>query len=106
MIIKTVSRSILHYADSKTPSEANGADRFKPRQSWQAVTHGEEAIAYLRGEPPYRDRHEFPLPNVILTDLKMPLMDGFELLHWLRTPSGALDHSHHCFQSSAGAIRT
>jgi CheY-like chemotaxis protein len=50
----------------------------------QIVGNGEEAIRYLRGEGHYADRQKFPLPNVILTDLKMPRMSGLELLRWLR----------------------
>jgi CheY-like chemotaxis protein len=49
-----------------------------------AVHDGEQAIAYLRGTSEFSDREKFPLPNVILTDLKMPRLGGFELLHWLR----------------------
>jgi|SRR5947209_4750250 len=50
-----------------------------------AVHNGVQGIEYLRGEGPYADRQKFPLPNVILTDLKMPEMDGFAFLRWLRS---------------------
>jgi DNA-binding response OmpR family regulator len=39
----------------------------------------------LQGKPPYDERQEFPLPDVILLDLKMPQVDGFEVLKWLRS---------------------
>ncbi len=48
------------------------------------VRDGEEAIHYLEGKAPYDDRDEFPLPHVILLDLKMPKRDGIEVLKWLR----------------------
>jgi CheY-like chemotaxis protein len=56
----------------------SGRTRF-----FQVVRDGEEAIDYLRGQPPYEDRDAYPPPNVIITDLKMPRTDGFRLLQWL-----------------------
>jgi CheY-like chemotaxis protein len=46
---------------------------------------GEAAIWYLAGEGKYSSRTEFPLPRLILLDLKMPEMDGFEVLTWIRS---------------------
>jgi CheY-like chemotaxis protein len=45
---------------------------------------GEEAIAYLFGRDKYADRMMFPLPNLILLDLKMPGIDGFEVLRQIK----------------------
>jgi CheY-like chemotaxis protein len=49
---------------------------------------GEEAIQYLHGDEPYADRAEFPIPKLLLLDLKMPRTDGFEVLEWIRKQSG------------------
>ena len=51
----------------------------------QFAGDGEEAIAYLRGDGAYGDRTQFPLPDALLLDLKMPRKDGFEVLEWIGT---------------------
>jgi CheY-like chemotaxis protein len=51
------------------------------------VRNGEEAIDYLRGAPPYDDRDKYPFPFIIYTDLKMPKVDGFGLLKWIKSHS-------------------
>jgi len=52
------------------------------------VQNGEEAIAYLKGTGQYANRDEFPLPDVLLLDLKMPRINGFEVLKWVRQQPG------------------
>lgn len=52
------------------------------------VRNGEEAIAYLKGEGPYGDRTKFPLPCVMLLDLNMPKLGGFEVLELVRAQPG------------------
>ncbi|MDB6125767.1 MAG: putative response regulator, CheY [Pedosphaera sp.] len=49
-----------------------------------SVRNGEEAIAYLAGQGPYADRQLWPFPHLFLVDLKMPQVDGFKVLEWLR----------------------
>ena len=49
------------------------------------VANGTEAVAYLAGLGQFQDRRKFPLPDLLLLDLKMPFKDGFEVLEWLRT---------------------
>jgi len=48
------------------------------------VRDGEEAIAYFKGTGRYAKRVEFPLPALLLLDLKMPKKNGFEVLEWIR----------------------
>jgi CheY-like chemotaxis protein len=48
------------------------------------VRDGEEALAYLHGLEKFSDRDEYPLPNILLLDLKMPKVNGFEVLTEIR----------------------
>jgi CheY-like chemotaxis protein len=54
----------------------------------QVVRDGEEAICYLAGDGRYANRAEYPLPDLVLLDLKMPRVDGFEVLQWIRRQPG------------------
>src|SRR4051794_20029914 len=46
---------------------------------------GRETIDYLSGAGPYADREHYPLPTLLLLDIHMPLVNGFEVLAWLQT---------------------
>jgi len=47
------------------------------------VSSGLEVVDYLEGNSPYRDRETFPLPTVLLLDLRMPNGGGLNVLRWL-----------------------
>lgn len=50
------------------------------------VAHnGQQALDYLFGNGDYADRARHPLPNLILLDLKMPGIDGFEVLRQIKS---------------------
>ncbi len=50
-----------------------------------AVQDGREAMHYLQAEGNFSDASKYPVPDVILLDLKMPRINGFEFLEWLRS---------------------
>jgi DNA-binding response OmpR family regulator len=47
------------------------------------VPNGEEAVCYFKGTGAYADRDKYPLPGVLLLDLKLPGINGFDLLELL-----------------------
>ena len=50
----------------------------------QIVRDGLQALAYLGGAGAYTNREEYPLPGLIIMDINMPRMSGFEVLRWMR----------------------
>src|SRR5690242_14022084 len=60
-------------------------EKEKLGHTFRFVHDGEQALDYLQGKPPYADRKHFPLPDLLLVDLKLPRMDGFDILKWLHS---------------------
>jgi CheY-like chemotaxis protein len=52
------------------------------------VDDEEEAIEYLRGDPPFGNRAAHPLPTLLLLDLSMSRLNGFAALKWLGRQPG------------------
>ncbi|HAN19461.1 MAG: two-component system response regulator [Bacteroidetes bacterium GWC2_33_15] len=56
----------------------------KLKNTIHVARNGQEALDYLFGNDKYANRDEFPLPALILLDLKMPGIDGFEVLRQVK----------------------
>ena len=50
----------------------------------KVVTDGREAIAYLSGEEEYSNRAAYPMPRLVLLDLSLLHLSGFDVLRWIR----------------------
>jgi CheY-like chemotaxis protein len=60
---------------------------FKKAGLPHSISHvfdGQQVIEYLTGEGRFADRANHPMPNLLLLDLKMPRVNGFDVLTWLR----------------------
>lgn len=51
----------------------------------QTVKDGNQAIEYLTGAGAYVDRSQYPLPCLVLLDLKMPKRSGHDVLQVIRS---------------------
>jgi CheY-like chemotaxis protein len=58
-----------------------------PQVPLQVARSGKQALEYLKGAGEFADRTAFPLPRLMILDLKMPGIDGFEIISWVRNES-------------------
>ncbi len=51
----------------------------------QVAEDGEKALNYLSGAGPFANRAEFPIPSLVLLDLRLPRVPGVDVLKWMRS---------------------
>jgi len=74
-------------------AEDDPDDRFMLRRAWRKsrvphrlieLTDGEQVVRYLSSHPPFDDRARYPVADLLLLDLKMPKLNGFDVLAWIQ----------------------
>jgi CheY-like chemotaxis protein len=82
----SVAVTVLHIDDDPNDTELFRAAARKANAQFSVhnVSDGEQAMAYLNGRGIYANRQLYPLPVLVLLDLKMPRATGFEVLQWIR----------------------
>jgi DNA-binding response OmpR family regulator len=104
-----IVRTILHVEDD--PNDAflvqHAFEKAGVEAQLRLAADGQQALDYLAGSGPYGDRCAYPMPDLVLLDLKMPKLSGFDVLAWLRgqerfgsLPVIILSSSEHCEDKS------
>jgi DNA-binding response OmpR family regulator len=50
----------------------------------KVASDGQQAIDYLEGKGKFANREMYPLPCLVLLDLKLPYVMGLDVLRWIR----------------------
>jgi CheY-like chemotaxis protein len=86
------NQTILHVEDD--PNDVFFLDHAFKRAEitapLQVVNDGQDAIDYLSASGIFSDRTRFPMPCLVILDLKMPRKDGLQVLQWLRQESNCV----------------
>jgi DNA-binding response OmpR family regulator len=60
----------------------------RPDLPLTVVTDGQQAVDYLDGNLDYSNRAVYPLPSIVLLDLKLPYLSGFQVLEHIKARTG------------------
>ncbi len=85
-----MDRTVLYVEDEENDAflVRFGFQRAGLENPLKVVTDGKDAIEYLSGSGRYSDRQQFPVPALVLLDLNLPVINGLEVLEWIRNQDG------------------
>ena len=78
---------ILHVEDTELDRliVKRALEKSKLRNRRWACKDGEEALDFLYNRGKYASKEEYPKPDIILLDLRMPKVDGIEVLKQIKS---------------------
>jgi DNA-binding response OmpR family regulator len=79
-------RTILLVEDESTDAAflLRGFEKAQVKNPIIHLKNGDDALRYLAGKGEFADRKKYPLPALMLLDLKLPGTTGIQLLQWMR----------------------
>lgn len=87
--VRSACEALVPLVIEDEPDEGDLLERLFQRLSLPfplpILRSAEEAIAFLSRQGPYADRHRYPSPNLVITDLHLPKSSGHDLVGWIRT---------------------
>lgn len=84
MPVKPPTLLVIEDAPDQALLVSVAARRAHPGLDVRFAANGREGIAYIAGRPPFHDRSAHPSPDLIILDLIMPEVHGFQVLEWIR----------------------
>ena len=90
MNLKTTIPHLLLVEDNPDHAELirRQLESFSAEVRLHHVEDGEAALDYLFGKNNFADRTRFPAPDMVLLDLRLPRVDGLEVLRLVKTQAG------------------
>jgi CheY-like chemotaxis protein len=84
--VKSRTKSILHVEDDENDVllVKHALEEATVETPVHVAGDGLQAIDYFQGTAAFADRDRFPLPDLVLLDLKLPFIPGLEVLKWIR----------------------